>query len=78
MTTLAAGADTGELSPGVGPLDHTADVGIEVRAPTLPELFRRAVAGMLVLLNGAEAEDRGEVRGAKAAWRCAWWRYRRP
>lgn len=46
---------------GVTGLDHTADVGIAVRAPTLEELFRRAAAGMVALVGGVEegpADDR--------------------
>lgn len=42
------------LSPGVRALDHTADVGFEVRASSLPELFRRAALGMLALLYEEE------------------------
>ncbi len=37
---------------GVRFLDHTADVGIDVEAGTLPELFHRAALGMLALLRG--------------------------
>jgi SHS2 domain-containing protein len=54
---------------GVTGLDHTADVGIAVRAPTLEELFRRAAAGMVALVGGVEerpaADDRrpSSVRG---------------
>ena len=33
--------------PGVRSMDHTADIGIEVDAPDLPELFRRAALGTL-------------------------------
>jgi SHS2 domain-containing protein len=33
-------------------LEHTADVGFDVSADTLPELFERAAAGMFVLLLG--------------------------
>lgn len=42
---------------GVVFLDHTADVGIGVAAPTLAALFHRAALGMLALLRG---EDDGE------------------
>lgn len=33
-------------------LDHTADVGLDATAPTLPELFRAAADGMFQLLLG--------------------------
>ena len=35
---------------GVRSLDHTADVGLEVNAPDLPELFRRAALGAVWLV----------------------------
>ncbi len=35
---------------GVRGLDHTADVGLEVKAPTLPELFRRGALGAMWLV----------------------------
>ncbi len=43
------------VPPGVLFLDHTADVGLEVAAPTLAELFTRAAAGMACLIHGEEA-----------------------
>jgi SHS2 domain-containing protein len=36
--------------PGVQGLDHTADVGLEIRGPDLPELFRRAALGAMWLV----------------------------
>lgn len=42
-------------------LDHTADTGILVRAPTLKELFSRAATGMFTLLTDIET-----VRPARA------------
>lgn len=54
------GSETG--LPGVTALDHTADVGIDVAAPTLEELFLRAAAGMMWLLRGEDASP--ELRGA--------------
>ena len=42
---------------GVTFLDHTADVGIDVTAPSLEALFHRAAVGMLALLRGADDED---------------------
>jgi SHS2 domain-containing protein len=35
---------------GVHFLEHTADVGLEARAPSAPELFARAALGMIQLL----------------------------
>lgn len=43
---------------GVRELEHTADVGIEVRAPDLAALFDRAALGLLHVLGG-EAEPAG-------------------
>jgi len=37
-------------------LDHTADLGLEVRAPDLPELFRRAARGAMWLVLEREPE----------------------
>ncbi|MBI4545484.1 MAG: archease [Gemmatimonadetes bacterium] len=48
--------DSNAVPPGVRWLDHTADVGLELRARDLPELFRRAAAGMLLLLYGSVRE----------------------
>jgi SHS2 domain-containing protein len=36
--------------PGVRGVDHTADLGLEIRAPELPELFRRAALGVMWLV----------------------------
>lgn len=41
---------------GVTGLDHTADVGLTVRAPTREDLFHRAAAGMVALLLGGADE----------------------
>jgi len=47
--------------PGVRALDHTADVGIEIEAPDLPEACRRAVRGTAwLLLERTPSEDRTE------------------
>jgi len=43
-----------EISPGVRELDHTADVGIAVRAASRAQLFRRAAAGAFALVYGDE------------------------
>jgi SHS2 domain-containing protein len=58
----------GEVWPeGVTPLDHTADVGLEVRAPSLPVLFERAAAGMRVAIEGASLAPRAADSGVKRA-----------
>jgi SHS2 domain-containing protein len=46
--------------PGVSGLDHTADVGLEVEAPDLPELFRRAAIGALWLVLERQAQGGSE------------------
>lgn len=46
-------------------LDHTADVGLAVTAPTLPELFIRAARGMTALVHGTERDREEEGR---AGW----------
>ncbi|MDX1392834.1 MAG: archease [Gemmatimonadota bacterium] len=45
---------TAEICPGVSELDHTADVGISVRAASLRELFHRAALGMFHLVYADE------------------------
>jgi len=40
---------------GVRGLEHTADVGLEVEAPTLPDLFRRGALGAMWLVLEREA-----------------------
>lgn len=42
--------------PGVRELDHTADVGIEIEAPTLASLLRRAAEGVWYLVFGERVE----------------------
>lgn len=42
--------------PGVVFIDHTADVGIAVAAPSLDALFHSAALGMLALLRGEDDE----------------------
>jgi SHS2 domain-containing protein len=37
--------------PGVEPIDHVADLGVQIRAATLPALFDRAAAGLTALLR---------------------------
>lgn len=45
--------------PGVKPMDHTADVGLEIEAHDLPELFRRGARGLswLILEERPDAAD---------------------
>jgi SHS2 domain-containing protein len=50
------------IPAGVTFLDHTADVGMDVEAPSLPELLHRSALGMLALLRG---EEEGE---SEPAW----------
>ena len=61
-----ARTSSGESTAGVRELEHTADVGLDVQAPTLPALFERAAGGLVGLLYGAappplEATVRREV-----------------
>ena len=52
--------------PGITFLDHTADVGIDVRAATPADLFDRAARGMLALLRGTEdTGDTGDTEGTE-------------
>ncbi|MEN8143434.1 MAG: archease [Gemmatimonadota bacterium] len=39
-----------QVIPGVRELDHTADIGLSVHASRLPDLFRRAAAGMVAVV----------------------------
>jgi len=58
--------DPSELPvPGVTALDHTADIGLEIEAPSLPELFRRGALGAMWLVLEREPfeEAREERRG---------------
>jgi len=48
---------------GVEPVDHTADVGLRVRADTLASLFERTAAGMCTLIEG---EDGAEARAGES------------
>ena len=51
------------MADGIRFLDHTADLGMDVDAPSLHELLHRAAMGMLMLLRGEEdgpAAGRGE------------------
>ena len=46
----------GAVAEGIRFLDHTADLGMDVDAPSLHELLHRAAVGMLMLLRGEEDE----------------------
>src|SRR5216117_3997749 len=57
-----------DLGPCVREIEHTADLGLEVEAPSLPLLFERAGLGMLALMSGlAAVEPRERVAIALAA-----------
>ncbi|MCG6957977.1 MAG: archease [Gemmatimonadetes bacterium] len=56
---------TESILTGVYFLDHTADVGVEVVAPTLPELFARTAAGMMSLIRGSTPADQGDAAPAE-------------
>ena len=58
------------LAEGVRALDHTADVGLDVVAPSVDALFDRAASGLVALLYG---DDRaaGGARGADGPARAA-------
>src|SRR2546426_8385898 len=50
--------------PFVREIEHTADLGLEVEAPSLPLLFERAGLGMLALmidLAAVEPRERGAI-----------------
>src|SRR2546422_9421293 len=54
--------------PFVREIEHTADLGLEVEAPSLPLLFERAGLGMLALMiDLAAVEPRERVAIALAA-----------
>lgn len=53
------------IPPGVTFLDHTADVGLDVVAPTLAELVLRTAAGMACLIHGGDRA--GDARGVGVA-----------
>jgi SHS2 domain-containing protein len=52
------------LEEGVRALDHTADVGLEVHAPSLETLFDRAARGLGALIRG---DDVARAESATAA-----------
>jgi len=52
----------GNWPDGVGPLDHTADVGLQATAGTLPSLLGRVASGMRILIEGEDAPDTSSTR----------------
>jgi SHS2 domain-containing protein len=52
---------------GIVFLDHTADVGLAVTAPTLSELFILAARGMTMLIHGTEGGSEMGDRMGRAA-----------
>lgn len=62
-----SGRGTATPIPGVTSLDHTADLGLELRAPDLPELFRRGAVGMSWLLLDRVPGPAGEERRIRVA-----------
>lgn len=55
------------LLPGVREIEHTADLGLEVEAASLEELFQRAAAGMMALVRSSDEVDVPEERlGSRA------------
>ena len=52
-------------SPGVTFLDHTADVGFEIAAPSKEALFHSAGLAMLALLRGEEDAAGGDGTGER-------------
>lgn len=53
------------MSPPYDTFEHTADVGIEARGDSLPELFTSAAAGMLSLLIDPAEVQRSEHRAVR-------------
>ncbi len=51
--------ESGELYRGVRAIEHTADVAIEVTAPTLEQLFDRAAHGTFAMIAGADEIEPG-------------------
>lgn len=67
MSDEAAPRDGSEETPvGVQPLDHTADIGILVWAPTLEELFIRAGRGSLWMAVGPRSWPKRESEAGEA------------
>lgn len=62
-----------EIHPGVREIEHTADLGMDVEAGSLDELFRRAAAGMMALVRedpeteGPGRPSRGRARPTRDA-----------
>ncbi len=50
-------------------IEHTADLGLEVEAPTLEELFVAGAYGLTGVLLGDEVGTAGGATGSGAEWR---------
>ncbi len=50
-------------------IEHTADLAIEVEAPSLERLFEGSAHGLTGVLVGAEAGSDGGAPGRQAEWR---------
>ena len=59
MTGARAEVTTGAEPEGVRMIEHTADFGLEVEAPSLEALFARAAAGMFSSFAEAGSEESG-------------------
>lgn len=46
-----------QLPPGVREIEHTADLGMEVDAASLEQLFQRAATGMMALVRADDDES---------------------
>jgi SHS2 domain-containing protein len=53
------------LAEGVRALDHTADVGFDVVAPSMDALFDRAARGLVALLHGEDRAAGGPPRAPR-------------
>lgn len=51
-----------QLIPGVREIEHTADLGMEVEAASLEELFERAAAGTMALVRSSDEADAPDER----------------
>lgn len=56
-----------QLLPGVREIEHTADLGMEIEAGSLEELFRRAAAGMMALVRSTDDQPAERPRADPSA-----------
>jgi SHS2 domain-containing protein len=54
-----------DFPPGIRPLDHTADIGMDVVADSLPQLFRRAAEGLMTFTVSGFAAGTGAPAGSE-------------